>query len=69
MTSWRLVILSFMLATVAVAQDSQDPEAAAEEPTAEQSADEDAEEVLLDDDFVPTKEIPADQEVAFPVDI
>jgi hypothetical protein len=66
--TWRPIFFVFLLATMAVAQDSPDQEATAESGT-EASAEEAAEDGPSDQDFVPTKEIPADEEVTFPVNI
>jgi len=65
---WLPMLCTFLLATLAVAQDNPDQEPTAEAAT-EQSAEEAGEDATSDEDFVPTKEIPADEEVAFPVNI
>ena len=64
---WRTTLVCLLIAGWAFAQDTSEPEAAAE-PTEEQAADTGDEEADLDD-FIPTKEVPADEEVTFPVDI
>lgn len=66
---WRSIVLSFALFGVfALAQESSDSEATADAEQTE-AAPEQPSEAASDEEFVPTKEVPADDEVTFPVDI
>jgi hypothetical protein len=66
---WRSTVLPLALCGVlAVAQEDSNSEAATEAEQVEAASDEPSE-AVSDDEFVPTKEVPADDEITFPVDI
>jgi len=66
---WRAIVLSFAFFGVLVfAQENSDSEAAADAEQSE-TATEEASESATDEGFVPTKEVPADDEITFPVNI
>lgn len=70
----RLLIIALAgVAALALAQDEQGPEGAAEPQEggdrARESGPEGFSREADDDVFIPTEEIPADEEVTFPVDI
>ena len=63
---WILgLVLVSSFAVVTVAQDSEDDAPPAREAAEREAAEREA----AEDVFIPTEEIPADQEVTFPVDI
>lgn len=66
---WRAIVCWFALfGALAFAQEDSDPEASAAAESRAAAAGE-TEEEAPDEEFVPTKEVPADDEVTFPVDI
>ena len=66
---WRAIVCCFALfGVLAFAQEDSEPQAsAAAEPRAAAAGETD--EAAPDEEFVPTKEVPADDEITFPVDI
>ena len=66
---WRAIFFCFALfAVLAFAQESSEPESSSDSKPTE-AAPEQPTETASDEEFVPTKEVPADDEVTFPVDI